>query len=340
MANQTRTDKELLDATRPFTEESAARSWWSLVSTLAVLGLALAGAALAPHWALRVLLGVFAGLVIVRGFILYHDHMHGALLKDSRPAQALMALYGTLVLTPPRVWRQTHNYHHAHTGQIVGSHIGSFVLVTTDMWRRLGPMERMKYRAVRHPLTVALGYFTIFAWGMCVSSFLRDPKKHWDSAAALVLQAALTAVVWGSFGFETYVFAMLIPQMVACAAGSYLFYAQHTFEDLHIQPREEWNYVVAATESSSFMETGPVMQWLTGNIGFHHVHHLNPRIPFYRLPETMRAIPELQNPKVTRLTLRDVVRNFQLGLWDPQAGRMVTYAEATRPAAAASSASA
>jgi omega-6 fatty acid desaturase (delta-12 desaturase) len=224
------------------------------------------------------------------------------------------------------VWRQTHNYHHAHTAQIVGSHVGSYAMLTPDLYARATPRQRLLYRITRHPLTVALGYVTIFLYGMCLASFLRNRRKNWDSLVALVLHAALSATLL-ALAPRAYVFALLLPMSVACAVGAYLFYAQHNFAEMHVQPRESWEYTRAALESSSYMPMGRVMRYFTGNIGYHHVHHLNPGIPFYRLPEAMAAIPALQNPGITTLTLRDVVASFRLKLWDPASGRMVGYPE-------------
>ena len=121
------------------------------------------------------------------------------------------------------------------------------------------------------------------------------------------------------------VLAHVLPLFVAFAAGSYLFYAQHNFPGVHVAPRESWTYTRAALESSSYMECGPVMQWFTGNIGFHHVHHLNPSIPFYRLPEAMREIPELRDPVKTSLNPRDVLACVRLKLWDPSRNAMVPF---------------
>jgi omega-6 fatty acid desaturase (delta-12 desaturase) len=229
------------------------------------------------------------------------------------------------VLTPPRVWRQTHNYHHAHTAKIVGSHVGSYAMLTTDLWAKTPRKLQRMYKITRHPLTIAAGYVTIFLYGMCLASFARNPRKNWDSALALLVHAALCAAVGYFFGAAVLLFAVTLPLTIAFAVGAYLFYAQHNFPDIEVQPRESWEYTRAALGSSSYMKTGPVMAFFTGNIGYHHVHHLNPGIPFYRLPEAMAGIPELQRPHVTTLHPRDIVANFKLKLWDPHAGRMVGY---------------
>lgn len=196
----TRTEKELIAASRPYASESKAQSWTAVLVTLVVLVGFWSGAALAPHWALRVVFGILAGLTIVRMFILYHDYMHGAILRGSALAKALFYVYGVVVMTPPRVWRDTHNYHHANTAKIIGSHVGSYMMVTTGMWAKMSSRERFMYKAVRHPLTILFGYFTVFMLGMCVSPFVRAPKKNWDSAVSL--RARFTVGSFFSFGAE------------------------------------------------------------------------------------------------------------------------------------------
>lgn len=325
-------DKALLDATREFAREKPRQTVIETVTTAVVLTATLGTAASAwLAWPLRLVGAVLAGLTLVRVFILYHDAMHGALYRGKSPfarvMRKVMWLYGLYVLTPPAVWKYTHNYHHANTAKIAGSHIGSFPMMSTEMYRRASPAQKRLYRVVRHPVTMLLGYLTIFLWGMCIEPFVRDRKKHWDSLLAAVLHVSLSAVVIARWGVSMWVFAVLLPLMVACASGAYLFYAQHNFPGVVVQPRERWSYVRAALESSSYLETGPVMAWFTGNIGYHHVHHLNPGIPFYRLPDAMKAIEALQTPHKTTLSLRDIWACLRLALWDVRKRALVPLSD-------------
>ncbi|AKT35985.1 fatty acid desaturase [Chondromyces crocatus] len=321
---------ELLAASRRFASESRARSTWYVLSTFALLTGACLIAATAPWWPVRVVASVTQGLLIVRAFILAHDFQHGAILRRSRWGKALFTVFGLLVLTPARAWRQTHNYHHANTAKIVGAQIGSYPVMTVEMWRRASKGRRFAYAAVRHPLNILFGYLTIFLFGMCLSSFVRKPKENYDSLLALVLHVGLVVGLSWFFGFDVALLALVLPLFVACALGGYLFYAQHNFPDIHIQPRQTWNFQRAAVESSSYMRCGPVMSFFTGDIGLHHVHHLNAAIPFYRLREAMAAIPALQVPPATSLHPRDIAACLRLKLWDPVAEQMVPFpAEAT-----------
>jgi omega-6 fatty acid desaturase (delta-12 desaturase) len=328
--NGPRVGKDLIEATVPFAEDSVARSWWHVGSTFAMLAAALTGAGLAPWWPLRFLFSVLVAMLMVRAFITFHDYMHRAILVRSRIAWMLFRVYSALALTPPRSWKKSHNYHHGHVGQISSSSIGAFPIMTTEMWRAASWGERTSYRIIRHPLTVLAGYLTIFFLSITLLPLLRDPARHWDSLLALAGHAALIAVLWIFGGFDTAFFVVLLPMTIASALGSYLFFAQHSFKRMHILSEEEWTYYRAAMETSSYMRLSKVMQWFTGNIGFHHIHHLNVRIPFYRLPEVMDAIPELQSPVTTTLSPRDIRDCFRCCLWDEGRQRVVSYREASR----------
>lgn len=320
-----RTGKALIEATRPFIAEHRLTSWWHLASTVLTLAACTFLLTRPLFWPLRSVLVVVDGLAIVRLFVLYHDHLHGSLLRNSQFARAVFWPFGLLVMAPPLVWRETHNYHHAHTAKLVGSHIGSYPVMTTEWWAAASSQERGRYRFVRHPLTILFGYFTAFMLEMCLLSFLRNPRKRWDSGLALVVNWAISGLLLWKCGVAVFLFAWFLPHFLACATGAYLFYAQHNFPEAVIQRRDEWCYDRAALESSSFMEVGPLLAWFTANIGYHHVHHLNPSIPFYRLPEAMEALPELQTPGRTTLSLRSIATCFRLNLWDPASHRMVGY---------------
>jgi omega-6 fatty acid desaturase (delta-12 desaturase) len=321
---------ELMRATAPYASEQPARSWWQVGSTFVLMVAVLGAAGLASWWPLRLALSVLGGLLMVRAFVTYHDYMHLALLRDSRLAWLLFRLYAVLALTPPRSWSRSHNYHHSNVGKISIASIGAFPVITTKMWRDASPWGRGLYRMQRHPLMVVFGYITIFAFSICFLPLLRDPKQYWDAALVLIGHGTLIAVLWWFGGFDTAFFVILLPMTIASALGSYVFFAQHSFKRMHIISPESWNFYRAALESSSYMRLNRVMQWFTGNIGYHHIHHLNVRIPFYRLPEAMAAIPELQSPVTTTLRPRDIIDCFRACLWDEQRQRMVTYREASR----------
>ena len=212
---------------------------------------------------------------------------------------------------------------------VVTSDIGSFPLMSTESWQTATASQRLRYRIARHPITILCAYVTIFLLISCVDPLLKNPRKYWDGALSLIAHGGTIALLWACAGFDVVLSAMFLPFVIASALGAYLFYAQHTFEGLRIFPAADWSYFRGALESSSYMKLGPIMKWFTGNIGYHHVHHLNPHIVFYRLPEAMAAMPELQHPAVTSLAPRDMLACFRANLWDKSTQRMVSYGEAT-----------
>lgn len=323
-----RVDRELHAATRAFARDSAARSWWYIASTFGTLVVILAAAAIAPWWPLRLMASVLGALLLVRAFILYHDFMHGAILPGSRLARAVFYTYAAINLTPPRSWRDSHNFHHANVGKIIGSNVGSFPLMTTRMWQSASRLQRLRYRIVRHPVTILCGYVTIFLGSVCAAPLFRRPSRYWDSGLSLLAHGSAVAILWVFGGVDAAIFALILPMAMAAAVGGYLFYVQHSFTGLRILPETEWTHYRAALVSSSYLRLGPVMRWFTGNIGFHHVHHLNSLIPFYQLPQAMAAIPELQHPSVTTLRPGDVLASFRANLWDDESGRMIRYRDA------------
>jgi omega-6 fatty acid desaturase (delta-12 desaturase) len=334
-----RTEKELLLATRPFQEESLITSWWHVGSTFVFLASVLILATLVPWWPVRLVFSVLTGLTLVRAFIVFHDFFHNAVTRGSRTARVFMYLYGLIALTPPSSWRFSHNFHHANVGKpiaaknhgysLITSDIGSFPLMTTSVWNNSSKAQRLRYRISRHPVTILCAYVTVFFYTLCLSPLLSDPRKYWEGGLAILVHGALLAAVWLLAGFSVLLFALLIPFAIAGAIGAYLFFAQHNFPGMRIVPAEEWTHYRGAMESSSYMKCGAIMRWFTGNIGYHHVHHLNSLIPFYRLPEAARAVPELQNPKVTSFHPRDVLACLRLNLWDIDSQQLVSYRQGT-----------
>lgn len=332
-----RSGKALIEATKPFAVESRRKSWWHVGSTIGLMVLLLAGAAKVPWWPLRFSCSLLGGLVMVRAFILFHDFMHGSMLRGSRLGRFLMYGVGTLLLTPPRAWRESHNHHHANVGKIspegedvpvVTTDIGAYPMMSVSMWRRATPCERFAYRVTRHPLTIFCAYFTVFMGSLCLGSTFSNPRKHWPGALVFLAHLTLLGGLWFSGGFPMMFFAYLFPLWTAAASGAYLFYAQHSFPGARVYTPEDWNFFEAALGTASYFKFGPVLDWFTGSIGYHHVHHINAAIPFYRLREAMDAIPELQQPVVTRLRIRDVLGCFRANLWDPERGCLVRYEDA------------
>jgi omega-6 fatty acid desaturase (delta-12 desaturase) len=330
---------QLALAVRPFACEQRWRSWWNLWSTMGMLGVLMAILRSELPWQIRLPFSILAGLTIVRFFVLYHDHQHGAILKGSKLADGIMLAFGLATLNPPSVWNRSHDHHHGNNCKNFGPNVGSFPLVTVEAYEKSSVWQRLRYAATRHPLTIALGYITVFLFGMCVAPLAANPKRHLDAALSIACHAGI--LLWLASGSPDDLWlAGIIPFAISSAVGAYLFFAQHNFPGARLRPGRDWDYVDAALHSSSYIRMGRVMRWFTGNIGYHHVHHLNPKIPFYRLPDAMGAITELQAPVMTSLYPRDIIACLRLKLWDPVTEQHVSWRQARRAPHAASRAAA
>jgi len=318
-----RTGKELILATKEFTQDDTAKSWWAVISTATLVTLTAVGTLFNVHWTAQLFCSVLLGLLMVRLFVIYHDHQHNAILRKSKAANYLMQVWGILAITPTSIWTHSHNHHHNHNSKLRSAHVGSYPVMTKERYLRASRKERIQYLAMRHPLTILGGYFSIFLLGMCILPAISDPKDHKDSALALILHIILYAFVITTFGWVAALLTLFIPFFVACAIGSYLFYAQHNFPTVAFKENDGWTYEGAALESSSFCTMSPLMHYFTGNIGYHHIHHLNSKIPFYRLPEVYAKMPEVQRAKTTSLRPLEVLACLKLKIWDAEQQKLV-----------------
>lgn len=309
--------------TKAFARDHPLTSWWCIISTTLLLASALTGTLFSLPLLVRIPCCGLAALLIVRLFVIYHDQQHRAILPKSRLADLYMRLYGMLILCPSSIWRSSHDYHHAHNSKLRSTYIGSFPIMTREQYSNSPLSERLGYLFKRHPMTILFGYFFVFFLGMVVFPSLASPRKHYDCLLALALHLGLITTVVVLFGWATLLLSLILPLFIASALGSYLFYAQHNFPGAVFKDKAGWTYEGAAMESSSYLKTSPIMAWFTGNIGYHHIHHLNHRIPFYRLPEAYRAIPELRAAKITTLHPREIFRCFRLKVWCVETQSMV-----------------
>ena len=309
--------------TKAYAKDNPWKSWWYILSTTFLLVAACAGTFPILPLAGRIVCAVITGLLMVRLFVIYHDQQHRAILPKSHLAAIFMRLLGIGFLCPNAIWRSSHDYHHTHNCKLRSANIGSFPIMTRDQFRRTPAGERFLYLFMRHPLTILFGYVTVFLFGMVILPFFDSPRKNFDSVPAFLLHGAIATWLAVQFGWLTLVLTLFLPFFVASALGAYLFYAQHNFTGVILKDKEGWTYEGAALESSSYLKTNPVMAWFTANIGYHHIHHLNHRVPFYRLPELYRNIPELRQARTTSLHPLEILRCLRLKVWCVETQSMV-----------------
>jgi omega-6 fatty acid desaturase (delta-12 desaturase) len=317
------TVRSLHARTKSFAKDNSLQSWWCILSTTFLLAAADLGTFHGLPLAGRITCSVLTGLLVVRLFVIYHDQQHRAILPKSRLAELSMRLYGILVLCPSSIWRASHDHHHAHNSKLLGAHIGSYPVMTKEQYRKSSRGERFKYLFSRHPFTILFGYFFAFLLGMVIFPMVRAPRKHYDCLLSLAVHLALIVTLVTAFGWLALLLTLILPLFIGTALGAYLFYAQHNFPDVIFKDKAGWTFEGAAMESSSFLKTNRLMAWFTGNIGYHHIHHLNHRIPFYRLPEAYRAVPEFREVKTTSLHPLEIWRCLCLKVWCVESQRMV-----------------
>jgi acyl-lipid omega-6 desaturase (Delta-12 desaturase) len=276
-------------------------------------------------------LAVPAAFFLIRLFIIQHDCGHGSFFKNARLANAVGRVLGVLTLTPYAYWRKAHAIHHATSGHLEHRGFGDIDTRTVEEYLALSRWERLRHRIYRNP-------FVLFGIGAAVHFLVlhrlpwRAPKTWTRERMSIVLtNVAIACVVTTAglaLGWRELLMVQLPITLVASSLGVWLFYVQHQFEDTYWDRDPAWSYEHAALEGSSYLALPAPLRWATGNIGLHHVHHLNARIPNYRLPEVLHDNPELE--RVSRLTLGQSLRCAFLALWDESSRKLVGFRHAAR----------
>lgn len=308
--------------------DTRTRSWYEFLVTVLLIGIFQFFSFQSQYpFLARFASSVICGFLYVRLFVIYHDFRHRAILVDSPLAGLIMQAVGWFVLAPERIWTRSHEHHHRNNSKLTLEGIGSYPTVSKSRFLKLNKAQRTIYLVNRHPLTILFGYFTLFVYWLNLKSFVESPKKHVDSLFALLFHFGIGGLIWSMAGFQTYLLTCFLPIFIMGCLGSYLFYCQHNFPQATFRENHDWTYTGAALSSTSYMKMSPVMHWFTANIGYHHVHHVNSLIPFYRLPEAMEALPELNNVKATSWNPLEVWRCLSLKVWDDVTGKMITLRE-------------
>ena len=322
-----RTGKELILATKPFTIENRFRSWFETILTLTLLVFSLSISFIPQPLIFRLFFCLTTSLLYVRMFVIYHDYQHHSILQKSKAAARLMKLFGIYILAPQTIWKRSHDFHHNHNSKLTINGIGSYPTISKKRFLKLTKTERTIYLLNRHPLVIIFGYFTLFFYWLNIRSFIQSPKKHIDSLVAILLHVCISILIFNYLGVVTFFISWFTPFFIAFAMGSYMFYCQHNFPAAQFRENPDWKYDSAAMYSTSFMSMPRLMHWFTGDIGYHHVHHMNSRIPFYSLQKTMASMPELQSVVKTSWNPIEIWKCFQLKLWDEEQKRMIRLNE-------------
>lgn len=301
-------------------------SAWQLTNTLGPYALLWAAMyfALAVSWWLVIPLAVLAGAFLVRIFIIFHDCTHGSFFKSRLANEIWGFITGVLAFTPFHHWRWEHSVHHSSAGNLDRRGMGDVWTLTVREYLESSPWKRFSYRLARNPFVLfVLAPLVLF--GILHRFPSADAKKrerrwvHITNLAIVIMAAAMSCV----FGFKAWLLIQLLVLLVAGTSGIWLFYVQHQFEDVYWEKGGDWEFSQAALQGSSFYKLPKILQWFSGNIGFHHIHHLSPRIPNYRLERAHKAEPLFQ--AVEPLTLRKSLKSFPLRLWDEKLKKLVGF---------------
>jgi omega-6 fatty acid desaturase (delta-12 desaturase) len=310
---------------RPSAVRSATDVATSVIAYLATSVLMYVLAGVSAWWTLA--LAPMSAAFLLRTYIVFHDCSHGSFLGSRRANLWLGTICGLLVLSPFLRWRHDHAVHHATSGDLDRRGVGDLPTLTVAEFFARAPRERLAYRFIRNPL-VMFGFGPVFAMIIGPRIVARNARPRMRNSVlgtdlALVVIAA--ALIW-LMGVGTFLLVWAPAALMSGAAGIWLFYVQHQFEDAYWERGEDWSYADAALRGSSFLKLPRPLQWATGHIGYHHIHHLSARIPNYNLRRAHSAHPIFAT--VPTLTLLDGLRATRFKLFDEPRGRMVTFAQA------------
>jgi omega-6 fatty acid desaturase (delta-12 desaturase) len=313
----------------PYARPDLGRSMLDIVtSVVTYLGLLVAMYFLldVSYW-LVLAVSVPAAGFLVRTYIVFHDCAHGSFLPWSKANEWLGATCGLLVFTPFQRWRRQHAVHHASSGDLDRRGVGDVLTLTVAEYEALPRHRRLGYRLLRNPI-VMFGLGPIWAMILAPRFVSRGERSRirrsvWRTNLAL---AAVIGLSCWLLGWESFLLVELPSALLAGSIGVWLFYVQHQFEDAYWQSSDSWSYDEAALKGSSYLRLPRVLQFFTGNIGLHHVHHLSTRIPNYNLQQAHDAYPVFR--QVPRLSLWDGMKCLKLKLWDEERRRLVTFRQA------------
>ncbi len=275
-------------------------------------------------YALTLLLVVPAAALLVRIFVLFHDCVHGSLFRSKRANRFAGTLLGALVLTPFDDWRFTHLRHHATYANLDARGVGDVWTITRSEYEEASLGRRWRYRLFRHPLVMmGLGPVSTFMLQSRLPTRGGGRTERLGILITNLLVAGMAAGIAFAAGWRTYLLIQLPVLWLAGAAGIWLFYVQHQFDGVYWAREAAWDPFRAAMEGSSYYRLPPVLRWFSGNIGYHFIHHLDSRIPNYRLRSCYDAVAALQAK--SPLTLRASLSCARLKLWDEKRQKLIPF---------------
>jgi len=318
----------LIQAVSKYAQPSYRQAFWQVANTLLpYLGLwvlMIFSVLYDFSYSITLLLAVPAAGFLVRLFILFHDCCHGAFFPSRRANRVLGYITGIMAFTPFEDWQRTHIIHHAGSGNLDSRGVGDVWTLTVDEYLSASRGKRLAYRLFRNPF-VLFGIVPLVLF-LIIQRFPSPGAKKREQNSVVFTNLALIAimVLMGlTLGFSNYLSIQLPILLMASVAGMWLFYVQHQYEDVYWARRQNWDLVSSGLAGSSYYRLPKVLQWLVGNIGLHHIHHVRANIPNYNLQRCHNEVPLLQSVKP--LTIRNSFKSLWLNLWDEQRQKLVSF---------------
>lgn len=309
-----------------FEKPSFGRAVWQMVNTLGPYTLLWVAMyfTVSYSWWLTVPLAILTAGFVVRAFIIFHDCGHGSFFASRKANSIVGYITGMLTFTPYYQWRWEHAIHHATNGDLDRRSVGDVWTMTVREYLEASKGKRLAYRLTRNPfvlfvLAPVFLFFILQRFPAKKASARERHSVHWMNLGILLMAIGMSSI----YGWKNYLILQAIVMGVASTAGVWLFYVQHQFEDTYWEKSENWDFTTAALQGSSFYKLPKILQWFSGNIGYHHIHHLSSRIPNYNLERCHKADPLFQSVKP--LTLWKSLRSVNFRLWDEEERKLVGW---------------
>lgn len=312
----------------PFAKSDKKKSIIQLINTVPPLLIFwfIAYQSLSVSFWLMLPFAIIAAGFVIRTFIIFHDCTHGSFFKNRKANDIVGTITGVLTLFAYSKWKREHAIHHASSSNLDKRGVGDIWVMTIDEYVEASKWQRFSYRIYRNPLVMfVLGpFYLVLVSSRFNRKDARQKERNNTYLINVILVVLYTAMIL-LIGWQAFVIVQGTIMFVAGALGIWLFYIQHTFEDSYFEEESEWDYVKAAVDGSSYYKLPRVLQWATGNIGFHHVHHLSPRVPNYNLEEAHDATPPLHT--ATTITIKTSLASLKYKVYDPEKKAFVTFRE-------------
>lgn len=267
---------------------------------------------------------IIASGFVVRTFIIFHDCCHQSFFKSRLANEILGTITGVITLCPYQQWKHSHSIHHATSSNLDKRGTGDMWVLTVEEYAEASFWRRLAYRIYRNPIIMfGVGPIAIFLFSYRFNHKGAKRKERINTHVTNIAIVALYALLCWAIGWQAFVMIQAPIFFVSGMLGIWLFYVQHQFEESYFEHDEEWSYINAAVEGSSYYKLPTLLQWITGNIGFHHVHHLSPKVPNYNLEKAHNATPPLQ--KATTITISTSLQSLRFRLWDERTKNFVSF---------------